>query len=123
MNAETARRRRELELTINQQLEDIANSLITSQREREVAEAETRFNRQIQSLRKQLNEEKNLTKSAREDLNSVIILLEQRKNAEISVSIPSGSINSTPASCIIAEASDVSIPSGSINRLIHLYQS
>lgn len=82
--AETARRRRELELTINQQLEDIANSLITSQREREVAEAETRFNRQIQSLRKQLNEEKNLTKSAREDLNSVIILLEQRKNAEIS---------------------------------------
>lgn len=82
--AETARRRRELELSVNQQLEDIANSLISSEREREIAEAESKFNRNRAAIQKRLKDGVDLTAKSRADLSAILKLIDEREKAEIS---------------------------------------
>lgn len=81
--ADTARRRRELEQSIDKQLEELANTFISDQQQREISDIETRAKNQSDAIKKQLATDKDLTKAAREDLNAILILLEQRKNADI----------------------------------------
>lgn len=81
--ADTSRRRRELEQSIDKQLEELANTFISDQQQREIADIETRAKNQSDAIKKQLATDKDLTKAAREDLNAILILLERRKNADI----------------------------------------
>lgn len=81
--AETQKKRRELEQSLNQQLEDLANSLISSEEEREKAELQTRYDRQIAALEKQLADKANLTKKAEQDLTAVLKLLKDKEQSDL----------------------------------------
>lgn len=81
--AETARRRKELEQTLNQQLEDLANELISSEQIREIAELETKAQRQRDALILRLETEKDLTEASKKNINDIILLLDDKLNKDI----------------------------------------
>ncbi len=82
--SDTAKRRIELQNSLNQQLEDLANSLISSEQAREIAEAETKNKRNKELVEKQLREGQDLTIKARNDLKAILLLIEEREKIEIS---------------------------------------
>jgi hypothetical protein len=81
--ADTAKRRKELQLSINRELEDIANSLLSSEQTREIAETETKFQRNRETIQKQLKDGTDLTIQARRDLTSILKLLNEREKIEL----------------------------------------
>ena len=83
--AETAKRRKDLQKSINQQLEDLANSLISSEREREIAEAEAKYNRSVQDIKIRLKTDTDLTAQARKDLNAILLLMDDRYRQDVAI--------------------------------------
>ncbi|MCQ2319289.1 MAG: hypothetical protein MJZ90_10295 [Bacteroidales bacterium] len=63
--------------------EDLALQLVTDYAKKAQKEIEYSYNRQIQDLKKRLNDEKNLTKEARDAINAQIVSLEKIKDNEL----------------------------------------
>lgn len=80
---ETAKRKIELQRSISQQVEDASISLISDEKEREIAESNAKYERQIAAAKLQLATDKDLTVAAKKDLNDIILLLDQKKILDV----------------------------------------
>ena len=80
---ELAEERAKLETEAVREAEDALNELIADNNEKRRAMTRTQYDREIADLRERLEEEKNLTETARNAINQQIIALEQQKNNEL----------------------------------------
>jgi hypothetical protein len=80
---ELAEERAKLETEAVREAEDALNELIADANEKRRAMTRTQYDREIADLRERLEEEKNLTETARNAINQQIIALEQQKNNEL----------------------------------------
>lgn len=80
--AETAKRRKEIQRSIGRQLEDLLISQYNFEKERELAESELKYKRQIADIKRQLATDKDLTVQAKKDLNKIILLLEEKQKTD-----------------------------------------
>lgn len=71
------------ELETQRQLEDQRNALIVGQLERRRAEINTLYDRQIEDVKKRLDEEKDLTEAQRQALNEMVLNYDKQRNAEL----------------------------------------
>lgn len=71
------------ELETQRQLEDQRNALISGQMERRRAEINLSYDRQIEDLKKRLDEEIDLTEAQRQALNEMILNYDKKRNAEL----------------------------------------
>lgn len=78
-----AKARAAAELTALRQVEDERIKLISSSYEKQRRTISNSYKRQIEDLEKQLVEEKNLTKKARENIDETILLLQKQQNKEL----------------------------------------
>lgn len=83
--ARAAAERRKTEDDELRKLEDLQVELMENEAERARRGVETGYDRQMEDLRKRLDEEKNLTAAAREAMEQQLVLIERKKNRELAM--------------------------------------
>lgn len=83
--ARAAAERRKTEDEELRKLEDLQVELMENEAERARRGVEIGYDRQMEDLRKRLDEEKNLTAEAREAMEQQLVLIEQQKNRELAM--------------------------------------
>jgi hypothetical protein len=80
---ERRKQQQALELQYRRSYQDIVLEVVKEGEEKEKAQTRLNYQRKKEDLQKALNEEKNLTKAAREEINKAIMLLEAQMQIEL----------------------------------------